>query len=174
MKNTLSSFFFSLSLVALTLFTGCENAGPGMEQGAVIGGLGGAALGGIIGHQSGRGLEGAAIGGGLGALAGAAIGDSREQKQAEQMAYERQMAAERAEAEHARAEAERAKLMSYGYSVDAPEVLASRQRAEALEAEVTRLHKEQEAALQRAREIEAYNAREAAARQELQRIKQGQ
>ncbi len=54
--------------------------GPDAQRGTVIGGLGGAAVGGIIGSQSGRGLEGAAIGAGLGALAGNAIGDSRDRR----------------------------------------------------------------------------------------------
>jgi hypothetical protein len=55
-------------------------SGPNAQTGTVIGGLGGAALGGIIGHQSGRGLEGAAIGGALGALGGNWIGDAQDQR----------------------------------------------------------------------------------------------
>lgn len=42
----------------------------------------GAAVGGIIGHQSGRGLEGAAIGAGAGAIGGGAIGHSRDNQNA--------------------------------------------------------------------------------------------
>jgi hypothetical protein len=53
-------------------------------------------------------------------------------------------------------------------------VLAARQRAEALEAQVAKLRREQQEALQRAREIEAYKAREAAAQQELQQMRGGQ
>ena len=33
----------------------CESYGPNARVGTVVGGLGGAAVGGIIGHQSGRG-----------------------------------------------------------------------------------------------------------------------
>ncbi len=54
--------------------------GPNAQTGTVVGGLGGAAVGGIIGHQSGRGLEGALIGGGAGALAGNAIGNAQDQR----------------------------------------------------------------------------------------------
>lgn len=169
MKNTLI-----LGILTLAAFlTGCESMGPDTQRGAAYGGLGGAALGGIIGHQSGRGLEGAAIGAGLGALAGGAIGNAQDQKRAEQYAYERQMAAERAEADRARAEADRARLMNYGYSVDAPEVMAARRRAEAAEAQVRQLRQEQAAALQRAREIEEYRAREAAAQDEYNRMQRG-
>jgi outer membrane lipoprotein SlyB len=50
------------------------------QRGAVIGGLGGAAVGGIIGNQSGRGLEGALIGGAVGAAGGAAIGNSKDRQ----------------------------------------------------------------------------------------------
>lgn len=55
-------------------------SGPNAQTGTVIGGLGGAALGGIIGHQSGRGLEGAAIGGALGALGGNMVGNAQDQR----------------------------------------------------------------------------------------------
>ena len=159
-----------VALATALLFSGCETSGPNTQQGAVLGGLGGAALGGIIGHQSGRGLEGAAIGAGVGALAGGVYGNAQDQKNAERLAYERQLAADQAESARARAEAERAQLLSYGYSVDAPEVLAAKQRAEALESQVALLRREQADAAQRAREIEAYRAREAAAAQELQHL----
>ncbi|MDZ4286678.1 MAG: glycine zipper domain-containing protein [Prosthecobacter sp.] len=68
-----------LSCVAALSLASCET-GPNAQRGAVIGGLGGAAVGGIIGSQSGRGLEGAAIGAGLGALAGNQIGASRDRR----------------------------------------------------------------------------------------------
>lgn len=55
-------------------------SGPNARTGTVLGGLGGAAAGGIIGHQSGRGLEGAAIGGGLGALGGNVVGGAQDQR----------------------------------------------------------------------------------------------
>lgn len=70
-----------LSIIVATSFSSCENTGPATKKGAVIGGLGGAAVGGIIGNQSGRGLEGALIGGALGAAGGAAIGNSKDRNQ---------------------------------------------------------------------------------------------
>ncbi len=75
MKATLASL---LAIASLSL-SSCAT-GPAAQQGTVIGALGGAAVGGIIGNQSGRGLEGAAIGAGLGALGGNAIGNSRDQR----------------------------------------------------------------------------------------------
>jgi uncharacterized protein YcfJ len=70
-----------LTCVILTTvsFSSCSN-GPNARTGTVLGGLGGAAAGGIIGNQSGRGLEGAAIGAGLGALGGNVIGGSSDQR----------------------------------------------------------------------------------------------
>lgn len=70
------------SLVSAIALTNCAApAGPNTQRGAATGGLGGAALGGIIGHQSGRGLEGAAIGAAAGATAGALYGNARDQEQ---------------------------------------------------------------------------------------------
>lgn len=73
-----------MKILVLNVMLACSlvscATGPSAQRGAVIGGLGGAAVGGIIGNQSGRGLEGAAIGAGLGALAGNAIGNSRDQQ----------------------------------------------------------------------------------------------
>jgi uncharacterized protein YcfJ len=68
-----------LTVLAAFALSSCA-AGPNARQGTVFGALGGAAVGGIIGNQSGRGLEGAAIGAGLGALGGNAIGDSYDQR----------------------------------------------------------------------------------------------
>jgi uncharacterized protein YcfJ len=79
--KTLTHFSLSI-LAALTLATSMTSCadGPNARRGAVIGGLGGAAVGGIIGNQSGHALEGAAIGAGAGALAGNMIGDSRDRR----------------------------------------------------------------------------------------------
>ena len=50
---------FLLSSLALSAaLLGCTTT----QKGAALGGLGGAALGGVIGHQSGHGVEGALIG----------------------------------------------------------------------------------------------------------------
>jgi uncharacterized protein YcfJ len=89
MNKILSSILCASALMTLA---SCENTGPNTQTGAVLGGLGGAAVGGIIGNQSGRGLEGAAIGAGLGALGGAAIGNSQDKRnaQAQQQYYYQQ------------------------------------------------------------------------------------
>jgi outer membrane lipoprotein SlyB len=76
-----------LAAVVSATAVSCESYGPNARMGTAIGGLGGAALGGIIGHQSGRGLEGAAIGAAAGAGAGALMGSSTDQRQRQQGGY---------------------------------------------------------------------------------------
>lgn len=61
-------------LSLLVLITGCTTT----QKGAVIGGLGGAGLGAIVGNQSGHAAGGAAIGGVAGAVVGALIGHEME------------------------------------------------------------------------------------------------
>ena len=66
-----------IAIVFLACFAlaGCTDT----QKGATIGGVGGAAIGGIIGYQSGHGAEGALIGGGVGAAGGALAGDSMDE-----------------------------------------------------------------------------------------------
>ncbi len=81
----------TLLLSALTVFTAAFMSscatGPYAQYGTAAGGLGGAALGGIIGNQSGRPLEGALIGGAAGALVGNQIGASNDQYRYQQRGY---------------------------------------------------------------------------------------
>jgi outer membrane lipoprotein SlyB len=67
---------FAAFTFAALLGAGCAS-GPltPREQGAVIGGVGGAAAGGIVGSAVGHPAVGALIGGGLGLGAGALVGD---------------------------------------------------------------------------------------------------
>ena len=58
-------------LVSLVFTVGCTTT----QKSASVGTVAGAALGGIIGHQSGKGGEGAAIGAAAGALGGYILGD---------------------------------------------------------------------------------------------------
>ena len=71
-------FIAGVGVAALLLSAGCQNAKTKAVEGAVIGGVIGAAGGGIIGHQMGRGAEGAGIGAAVGVLSGALIGAQME------------------------------------------------------------------------------------------------
>lgn len=78
-----------LTVAALISTVSCA-AGPNAQTGAVIGGLAGAGIGAIAGHQSGRALEGAAIGAGVGAIGGGVIGNAQDQRNAEARRYYRE------------------------------------------------------------------------------------
>lgn len=77
--ESMKTIILPLLAVAALSLSSCAT-GPAAQQGTVYGALGGAAVGGIVGSQSGRGLEGAAIGAGLGALGGNMIGNSQDQR----------------------------------------------------------------------------------------------
>lgn len=72
----MKTLYIAILLSSVSMVS-CSSS-PRARTGTVIGALGGAGVGGIIGSQSGRGLEGAAIGAGLGALGGNMIGGSQD------------------------------------------------------------------------------------------------
>jgi hypothetical protein len=76
-KNYLTTLIVLAAGLCSLFTTGCESSGG---KGAAIGGLGGAGLGAIIGHQSGHTAEGALLGGALGAGGGYIIGSERDKK----------------------------------------------------------------------------------------------
>lgn len=59
-------------------FSSCAT-GPYARSGQAVGTLGGAALGAVVGHQSGSALEGAALGAALGGFAGNSYGAAQDQ-----------------------------------------------------------------------------------------------
>ena len=68
-----SALFLILFLVFII---GCTTT----QKAATVGGVGGATLGGIIGHQSGDGVKGAAIGAAAGTIGGMIVGEKMEKK----------------------------------------------------------------------------------------------
>jgi hypothetical protein len=70
-----------LLLLLPLLATGCASPYRS-DQGALLGGLGGAGLGAIVGNATGNTLAGAAIGGVAGAATGAIVGDQLDQIEA--------------------------------------------------------------------------------------------
>ena len=65
-----------LILVLVLSVSGCTTT----QKGTTAGALGGAAVGGIVGHQSGREVEGAALGAAVGGLGGYIVGDKMKKK----------------------------------------------------------------------------------------------
>lgn len=82
MKKTLLSIVAAAS--ALT-FSNCANPyGQGAsnaQRDTATGALLGAAIGGVVGHQSGKGLEGAAVGAAAGGIGGNAVGRNKDAQQ---------------------------------------------------------------------------------------------
>jgi len=70
MKKGLTVFILVLAVA------GCTTT----QKSATTGGLAGATLGGIIGHQTGDGVKGAAIGGVVGTVGGMVIGEKMQKK----------------------------------------------------------------------------------------------
>ena len=79
MKTTILTLASAITAIALS--NCAAPAGPNTQRGAATGALGGALLGGIIGHQSGNALEGAAIGVAGGAVVGGTYGNARDKEQ---------------------------------------------------------------------------------------------
>ncbi len=79
-KDSLMKIKWTAVVMLALALSGCESVGSGTKKGAGIGALGGAALGGIIGHQSGHGWEGALIGGAAGAAGGGLVGNRMDKK----------------------------------------------------------------------------------------------
>ena len=83
-RKWISTLAFAAGAIgAMLVSSGCA-AQPAYntERGALLGGLGGAALGAVIGENNDNPLLGAAIGAGAGALAGGALGNTVDQENA--------------------------------------------------------------------------------------------
>lgn len=65
-----------LVMLLVSTMLGCTTT----QKSTATGSIAGAALGGIIGHQSGKDVQGAAIGGAIGALGGYAVGEKLKNK----------------------------------------------------------------------------------------------
>lgn len=63
---------------------GAPRSNTNTKRGALIGGVAGAAIGGVVGNQKDRAGKGALIGGAVGAIAGAAIGNEKDKQVARQ------------------------------------------------------------------------------------------
>ena len=177
MKNhpqSLSLCAGSTLLISTLFSSGCaSDTSPNTQQGAVAGAIAGAVIGGIIGHQSGETDKGMAAGAATGAIVGAMAGNEKDRRLSE-IQYERRIAEETSAREHAEENARRQHNIAVGKSVEDQEILDARRKAEAAEAEVARLRAEEALAIKKAKQLDEYKAREAAAKAEADRIRNGQ
>ncbi len=73
---------FSVRTILLASIAGSGSSGQAQtKDGAILGGVAGAVIGGIVGHQNDETPEGALIGGAVGAITGGMIGNYRQQQQ---------------------------------------------------------------------------------------------
>ncbi len=79
-----------LSVVTVIALCGTSQAQSYRNQDAAVGGIAGAVIGGIIGHQNDETPEGALIGGAVGAIAGGLVGNAKDQNVARQRYYHQQ------------------------------------------------------------------------------------
>lgn len=79
------SQLFVVATLSVVAFSGCRSPYHA-DRGAAIGGLGGAAVGSVVGAHNGNPLAGAVLGGALGALTGAVIGDGLDEVEARNQA----------------------------------------------------------------------------------------
>jgi len=102
-------------LVLMLGLVACSTPMTTRETGAVVGGLGGAAAGGIVGSTVGHPGAGAAVGGALGLGAGALIGDQIQALQQRQAELEKQLKTSETELQRQREELDRIKKQSKEY-----------------------------------------------------------
>ena len=100
---------------------------------------------------------------------GGSVG-TKEDRRVQEIQYERKIAEQTAARERAEEEAQRQRMISQGKSVEDQELLEARQQAEAAEAEVARLKAEEDAAIRKAKQLQEYKEREAAAKAEAARM----
>jgi outer membrane lipoprotein SlyB len=80
---------WTLALIALIAESGLSQTHG--QKGATLGGVTGAVIGGIIGHQNDETPEGVLIGGAVGAIAGGLLGHAEDKQLAQQRAYQEQV-----------------------------------------------------------------------------------
>ena len=98
-------------LVAAVVFavTGCSEPLTTREKGAIVGTVGGAAVGGIVGSAVGHPGAGAAVGGALGLGSGALVGDRLQSIEKQQTEMDKQIKQNELELQRQRAELEQLK-----------------------------------------------------------------
>lgn len=98
-------------LVAAVVFAviGCSEPLTTREKGAIVGTVGGAAVGGIIGSAVGHPGAGAAVGGALGLGSGALVGDRLQSIEKQQTEMDKQIKQNELELQRQRAELEQLK-----------------------------------------------------------------
>jgi|TARA_B110000495_G_C23025023_1_gene608929 hypothetical protein len=189
MKNTLILIAIAIFSVGNSLSAAEQGWGKSQTQRTIGGVLGGATVGGIIGHQHGKQKEGIIIGSVLGMLIGNQSGKSKdirqeqEQQQWEQrqreMAHQERMRREEQhrieQARQYRTPQTRQTTSTYGSPTSSSgELTQARHRAEQREAELQREMEIRRIQEERRRALLEFQERERHAQEQLERIRNGE
>jgi hypothetical protein len=142
-----------------------EKQGSNTVKGLIIG----STLGGVVGHQHGKQKEGIIIGGILGSVFGNQIGKGKDARESQPSQYNYRYQQSRAKLYNTPAAGSYTRIDSTD-----PEVLAAKQRAEAVEKELEQERERIRSEQARQQALAEMHAREQAALQELQALRGGQ
>jgi hypothetical protein len=168
------------SLGVLTL-AGCSSVAPSKTAsnagtGAVVGGLGGAA----IGNNSSLGTGAGAVGGAaLGAITGGIIGmvqDARDRKEqdrlAQERAYQQELAKRRAEEAKVKASMDEELAIAQGFRISDLELNDAKRKYESSSDRLKKLQAEKQAALSRKKELDEANEKTLNTEAEIARLEE--
>ena len=188
MRNTLILIAVAIFSVGNSLSAAEQGWGKSQTQRSIGGILGGATVGGVIGHQHGKQKEGIIIGSVLGMLIGNQSGKSKdireeqqrwEQRQREMAHQERMRRQEQQRIEQARQyrmQQTRSTTSTFGGSTrsSSDELTQARHRAEQREAELQREMEIRRIQEERRRALLEFQERERRAQEQLERIRNGE
>ena len=184
MKNIILLIALASASIGNTLMA--DGWGQKQTQRTVGGGLSGATIGGIIGHQHGKQKEGIIIGSVLGMIIGNKSGKGADHR-AEQQRWEQQKREMAHREELRRREQERQRqyryqqmrnanrtTSNYGGTASSDELTQARHRAEQREAELHRELEIRRIQEERRRALLEFQERERRAQEQLERVRNGQ
>ncbi len=177
--SRMRSVIATVSLLSVTLLSGCQVTPSKTAKGAGVGALGGAAAGAIIGNNTGSGNagSGAAIGGAAGALVGGIVGAVQEAKErnqqdrlAQERAYQQEVARRRQEEARLKEQLEEELAIAQGFRITDAELSDAQRRADETSSRLAELKAEREWALNRKKTLDETEAKIAAEQAEIARL----
>jgi hypothetical protein len=170
-----------LASVGVLALSGCSSVAPSKTAsnagtGAVVGGLGGAA----IGNNSSLGTGAGAVGGAaLGAITGGIIGmvqDARDRKEqdrlAQERAYQQELAKRRAEEAKVKASMDEELAIAQGFRISDLELNDAKRKLEGSTERLKKLQAEKQAALSRKKELDDANEKTLSTEAEIARLEE--
>lgn len=153
----------TITLLTLSLNTGCQVTPSKTAKGAGVGAAAGALGGAVIGNNTGSGnsASGAAIGGAAGALVGGAVGLVQEMKErnqqdrlAQERAYQQEIARRRQEEARLQEQLEEELAIAQGFRITDAELDDAQRRADETSSRLAELKAEREWALNRKKQLD--------------------